>query len=76
MVNEAKARSTHIRDSESVETLTAKCEEHASGWAEIAVRLDGCNSAIKEVRPEDPLNTRKEVKMEKTPEMSDIYNPV
>jgi MoaA/NifB/PqqE/SkfB family radical SAM enzyme len=76
MVNEAKAHSTHITDSESVENLTAKCEEHAAGWAEIAVSLSCCNSTVKEVSSEDSLSTMKEIEVKTTPEMSEIYNSV
>jgi hypothetical protein len=39
MVNNAQARSTQINDMESVESLTAKCEEHACGWAPVADAL-------------------------------------
>ena len=39
MVTEAKAISTHLNDYEPVEKLTAKCEEHAAGWAVVAERL-------------------------------------
>lgn len=36
MVNNSKAGSTHLNDTETVEQFTAKCEKHASGWAVIA----------------------------------------
>ena len=39
IVNASKARSTQKYDNESVEQLTAKCEEHACGWAPVADSL-------------------------------------
>jgi MoaA/NifB/PqqE/SkfB family radical SAM enzyme len=39
IVNNSKAKSTQLNDLESVEALTAKCEEHACGWAPIADEL-------------------------------------
>jgi MoaA/NifB/PqqE/SkfB family radical SAM enzyme len=39
MVNNAQARSTQINDMESVEALTAKCEQHACSWAPVADEL-------------------------------------
>jgi hypothetical protein len=76
MVNEAKAHSTDITDSESVENLTAKCQEHAAGWAEIATRLSNSSSSPREVTPEDLTNALKRARRETTPEMSEIYNSV
>ena len=44
MVKNANAPSTQKYDNESVESLTAKCEEHACGWAPVADSLMfGCN---------------------------------
>jgi MoaA/NifB/PqqE/SkfB family radical SAM enzyme len=40
IVNASKARSTQKYDNESVEQLTAKCEEHACGWAPVAHSLN------------------------------------
>lgn len=39
MVNESGAKSTQLNDQESVEALTAKCEEHAEGWAVVSHQL-------------------------------------
>jgi MoaA/NifB/PqqE/SkfB family radical SAM enzyme len=40
MVNASKAPSTQLNDIETVEHLTAKCEEHAAGWAVFADALN------------------------------------
>jgi MoaA/NifB/PqqE/SkfB family radical SAM enzyme len=39
IVNNSNAQSTQLHDQESVEHLTAKCEEHACGWAPVAENL-------------------------------------
>jgi MoaA/NifB/PqqE/SkfB family radical SAM enzyme len=39
MVNNSQAKSTQINDPESVEALTAKCAEHACGWASVAEEI-------------------------------------
>ena len=39
MVKNANAPSTQKYDNETVESLTAKCEEHACGWAPVAAAL-------------------------------------
>lgn len=39
MVRNANAPSTQKYDNETVESLTAKCEEHACGWAPVAAAL-------------------------------------
>lgn len=40
IVNNSCAKSTQLNDLESVEHLTAKCEEHANGWATVADKLN------------------------------------
>ena len=39
MVNASNAQPTQLRDFETVENLTAKCEEAAKGWAPVAEKL-------------------------------------
>ena len=47
MVNISKAKSTQLHEEESVEQLTAKCEEHAKGWAVVAEELKSKNGFCK-----------------------------
>jgi MoaA/NifB/PqqE/SkfB family radical SAM enzyme len=53
MVNNAKAASTQINDLESVEALTAKCAQHACGWAPVAEELFK-NSLKKKITVTEP----------------------
>ncbi len=39
MVHASEAHSTQLNDMETVEQLTAKCENHACGWASVADKL-------------------------------------
>jgi radical SAM protein with 4Fe4S-binding SPASM domain len=39
MVQKSQAVSTQLNDHESAEEFTAKCEEHAEGWAKVAGEL-------------------------------------
>lgn len=47
MVHTSQAKSTQLNDEESVEQLTAKCEEHAEGWALLAEDLKNGNGSCK-----------------------------
>ena len=47
MVNASKAKSTQLNDLESVEDFTAKCENHARGWAPVADALQYGNGNVK-----------------------------
>jgi MoaA/NifB/PqqE/SkfB family radical SAM enzyme len=44
IVNASKAPSTQKYDNESIEKLTAKCEQHACGWAPVADILNHASS--------------------------------
>ncbi len=64
MVNNAKAPSTQKYDNETVESLTAKCEEHACGWAPLADKLKDTSKGKKvnhtKVHTEVPTTTLEE----------------
>ena len=47
MVKNANAPSTQKYDNETVESLTAKCEEHACGWAPVADNLNDSSKGNK-----------------------------
>lgn len=47
IVNNSNAKSTQLNDLESVEALTAKCENHACGWAPVADALQYGNGNVK-----------------------------
>jgi hypothetical protein len=43
-VNASKAPSTQKYDNETIEKLTAKCEEHSCGWAPVAQALNSASA--------------------------------
>jgi len=76
MVNESNAFSTHINDFESVEQLTSKCEEHASGWAEIAAGLNNATTTNRDIESEDIASVCESEKVRAVRRMSEICNTV
>ena len=68
IVHESKAVSTHLNGEETVEALTAKCEQHAAGWALTVNKIRGTTHNKSHVALHKPLGYRNQ-KSRRTPEI-------